>query len=303
MAQPDPLHVTQFGGPRGPLLCTAAVGAMALDAFTAGRIRTTAQRIDELQDDHSGGIGLNDVATAWKRGWGLTFRNGPASWLTLRARWLAGDGAGIQGLYRVVPVAIRADKNFTGGHAIYVSRFTRTGFLRVFDPIRTGPIEWPESVVRNFYLSGLALAGWGSGSTAGIPTATNASSSTNPRPPGVTGDLLTVAQWLGIPPGTPFDQSVADQLERKLNSTWGPQAISRLMPFYRALVGSGLTAGAIDSPARGDGTSFGGAVGVPEIAQAIVDGIGGIVTNAVWLIAIFAIVLLGLYLLVKADVA
>lgn len=46
-------------------LCMAAAGAVALDAHTAGRYQFSAGQIHDRQNDMMGGIGVDDVKTAW----------------------------------------------------------------------------------------------------------------------------------------------------------------------------------------------------------------------------------------------
>jgi hypothetical protein len=305
--QPDPQHVNQFatGGPRGRYLCTAAVGAMALDAFTAGRIRTTAAEIDRNQDDHdTNGIGLDDVATAWRRGWGLTFSHGARSWGALMARWRAGDGAALQGRMAVVPRQYRTQVNFIGGHALYVSRQTRPGWLLVFDPIATAPREWPETVVQAFYLSGLALAGWGTG--AGGATATAAAGQLVSQP-----DVRTsLAAYLGIPASTVVTDAHIRLAADRIATATG--AWNRAFPviheeFKLYLAGHpGITAGAFPIVTNQDGTAprsddpTGNILAlVGNVAGAT--GVGGIIRDGLLLAFVLALVLLGLYTLVRSE--
>lgn len=49
--------------------CTAAMGAVAIDAHTGGRIQSNPAQIRNAQYDWSGGIGLDDVNVAWSRLW------------------------------------------------------------------------------------------------------------------------------------------------------------------------------------------------------------------------------------------
>ncbi len=51
------------------LNCTSAVGAIAIDAHTGGRILSSPPQIRNAQYDWSGGIGLDDVNVAWNRLW------------------------------------------------------------------------------------------------------------------------------------------------------------------------------------------------------------------------------------------
>lgn len=185
--QPAPLHVNQFaaGGrfPNGESStrydCTVAVGIMEADAATGGRVRPSATELRGAQRDQKGGIGFDDVAEALRKIAGLAVHHGPVPWGTLQARWRAGDGAGLQGSYRVVPRPETSQPGGSFGHAIYVQRYSRPGYLIVNDTLAPGPREWRESVVRNFYLSGLAIASWvTNGSSSGVSTSSSSTGGT-----------------------------------------------------------------------------------------------------------------------------
>lgn len=331
---PDPVHVNQFstGGARGRYLCTAAAGAMALDAFTSGRIRVGARDIDDRQDDHdSNGIGLDDVATAWRRGWGLTFSHGRRTWTTARARLAKGDGLVLQGSYAVVPTAYRAQKTFTGGHAIYVSRLVDGG-MRVFDPIANGPTVWPEAVVRNFYLSGLATAGWGSGTTTGPGRddwSTNPGQATTT--PGkvvqiATGNAVSTgscSQVTILAPGPLGDaqrvipiprESLADPCTvcpTGWSKAWyEPSLVEQIFGGWIALKDTGGQPNACVAPNvkvgdSGPASNLGGVAGeAGEVAgaavAAAVAGLGPALTPLLYLAAVLALVLMGLYLLARS---
>lgn len=302
--QPDPVHVCQFdAGARGPYLCTAASGAMALDAFTSGRIRVGAARIDELQNDHDrNGIGLNDVAVAWKAGWDLTFSNGRRSWTTVAKRLQAGDGAVLQGSYAVVPAKYKAQANFNGGHAIYAARYTGPGLIQVHDPIRRSKTVWPESVVRNFYLSGLAAAGWGTGKpgsgtgggsggggatvTAGLLDEFLATIGRSQSDLIRDEDVVPFVKFMQskglVPGGSPANPLIA-AFDRSVRNLVGQPWSS---------VGQGLLDQATAPDPFGIVTAVNGAVGA----------LGDVVVNAVWLIAILVVILLGAYMLARSGV-
>lgn len=172
--QPAPAHVNQFAaGGRFPdgssstrYDCAVAVGVMMADAGTGGRVHLTDTELRGLQNDQdTNGIGWDDVAVALRKR-GVTLEHGRKLWPNLTARWRAGNGAGVQGAYWVVPRPYTSQPGGRFGHALYVQRFTRPGWLLVDDPLAGAAREWPESVVRNFYLSGLALAAWVSSSSA-----------------------------------------------------------------------------------------------------------------------------------------
>lgn len=47
--------------------CTAAMGALLIDAHTGGRLHSTPPQIRNAQNDWSGGIGWDDVNVAWRK--------------------------------------------------------------------------------------------------------------------------------------------------------------------------------------------------------------------------------------------
>lgn len=53
--------------------CMATQGALAIDAHTGGKIRSTPPIIRSAQGDQYGGIGVDDVQQAWQRLWGELF--------------------------------------------------------------------------------------------------------------------------------------------------------------------------------------------------------------------------------------
>ncbi len=167
--------ITQFdGGPFQGSNCTLASGAML--ARLGYGIVTTGSILRTLQDDQSGGTGINDLATALWRGYGVTFPHGLIKTDTLRRLLAAGYGAVIQGDYSKVPPALRLQKNFAGGHAIYLDGYYPGNAKRnippayyVIDPIGRPTFGyqgdwWPASVVDDFALAwggGRAVAMWG----------------------------------------------------------------------------------------------------------------------------------------------
>lgn len=180
MALPAPRHVNQFtaggrfpdGTPSGRYDCTVAVGVMALDAFTGGRLVVSTTELRSRQRDQDGpgalspGIGLDDVAEAW-RSYGYAFRHGGAIWTTILGRLGAGLGVAVQGKYLALGDWRAPGSSYAGGHAMYLQRSDPKHGILVNDPLRTSAVWIPSSVVLRYYVSGLALAGWGTGTTAG----------------------------------------------------------------------------------------------------------------------------------------
>ncbi len=167
--------VTQFdGGPFQGSNCTLASGAML--ARLGYGIVTNGSILRTLQDDQDGGTGISDLATALWRGYGVTFPHGLIKTATLKNLLASGYGAVIQGNYSKIPPGLRLQKDFTGGHAIYLDGYYPGNAKRgipeayyVIDPIGRPKYGyqgdwWPASVVDDFALSwggGRVVAMWG----------------------------------------------------------------------------------------------------------------------------------------------
>lgn len=159
--------ITQFdGGPFENANCTLTSGAML--ARLAFGIVTTGSTLRTLQDDQDGGTGLNDLSTAFFRGYGVHLDYGMIRPATLKELLGAGYGAVIQGIYGEIPRSLRLSKDFTDGHAIYLDGYypgdPAHGIPEayyVIDPIGRPHAGyegdwWPASVVDQF---ALALSG------------------------------------------------------------------------------------------------------------------------------------------------
>ena len=153
--------ITQFdGGPFQGANCTLASGAML--ARLGHGIVTSGSVLRTLQDDQDGGTGLNDLSTALWRGYGVHHLGSLIHPEQLKSLLAAGYGAVIQGDYSKIPRALRLQKDFTGGHAIYLDGYYPGSPDRgipeayyVIDPIgrpRSGYEGdwWPASVVDAF---------------------------------------------------------------------------------------------------------------------------------------------------------
>jgi hypothetical protein len=150
--------ITQFdGGPLRAYNCTLASGAML--ARLAFGIVTTGSQLRALSGVATGGTTLNDLATAIHAGWNVRFLQGSVTPLQLRALLYAGAGAVIQLDYSQIPVSMRLQANFLGGHAIYLDGFRPDGAsgpaaYYVIDPIGRPWAGyrgdwWPATVVEN----------------------------------------------------------------------------------------------------------------------------------------------------------
>ena len=165
--------ITQFdGGPFAGYNCTLASGAML--ARLAFGIVTTGSILRTLQDDQDGGTGLNDLNTALWRGYGVSAPSGLIKPETLKKLLANGYGAVIQGIYGEIPAQIRLQKDFTGGHAIYLDGYYPGNPARgipeayyVIDPLGR-PYSgyqgdwWPASIVDAF------AEAWGGGRIAAM---------------------------------------------------------------------------------------------------------------------------------------
>jgi hypothetical protein len=150
--------ITQFdGGPLQAYNCTLASGAML--ARLAFGIVTTGSQLRALSGVPGGGTSLVDLANAIQAGWGVHFFRGAATPLQLRALLYGGAGAAIQLDYSQIPVSLRLQANFLGGHAIYLDGFrppsaSGPAAYYVIDPIGR-PWEgyrgdwWPAEIVEN----------------------------------------------------------------------------------------------------------------------------------------------------------
>jgi hypothetical protein len=122
-------------------------------------IVTTGSQLRALSGVPSGGTSLVDLATAINAGWGVRFFQGATAPVQLRALLYAGAGATIQLDYSQMPVSLRLQPNFLGGHAIYLDGFrpqsaSGPAAYYVIDPIGR-PWSgyrgdwWPADVVEN----------------------------------------------------------------------------------------------------------------------------------------------------------
>jgi hypothetical protein len=163
--------ITQFdGGPLERFNCTMAAGAML--ARLGYGIVTTGSQLRALQPDQEGGTSLADLGASFTS-WGVNLARAPISPLQLRALLYAGAGAVLQVTYGRIPLALRLQADFTGGHAVYLDAFRPAGpdgpaAYFVVDPL--GPTWtgyrgawWPADVVEAAALdfgAGVAFTAW-----------------------------------------------------------------------------------------------------------------------------------------------
>jgi hypothetical protein len=327
MTQPAPVHVNQFSaGGRFPdgkssarYDCAVAVGVMMADAGTGGRVRPTTTELRGLQTDQdTNGIGFDDVALALgKRG--VQLEHGRKAWPTLTARWRAGDGAGVQGLYSVVPRPYTSQPGGRFGHALYVQRYSRPGWLLVDDPLAATAREWPESVVRNFYFTGLALAAWVTGSSAGGSAGGSSSDGTilavfSGQSASSCADVRILAPGnagIGLYPiphediGRPCVECAAGFVPavvsvgpvQSLQGFTAPQDLPAGAP--NACVRAGTKPG--DRPSSDPGAVVGNALGSIIDIPALIGGLGDVARNVMLLGFALVALLVGLYILATGD--
>ena len=114
--------ITQFdNGPLQNFNCTMASGAML--ARLASGIVTNGSTLRSLQAKQVGGTNLNDLAQALWHGYGVAYHYGLVKQESLKSLLKAGYGAVVQGIYGQVPIQLRLQKDFTGGHAIYLDGY------------------------------------------------------------------------------------------------------------------------------------------------------------------------------------
>ena len=156
--------ITQFdGGPFQGSNCTLASGSML--ARLAFGIVTNGSTLRTLQDDQDGGTDLNDLAQALWRGYGVTAHRGLIRPQQLKDLLANGYGAVVQGIYGEIPRALRLQRDFTGGHAIYLDGYYPGNAKRgipeayyVIDPLGRPKAGykgewWPASIVDTFALA------------------------------------------------------------------------------------------------------------------------------------------------------
>lgn len=145
--------------------CTAAVGAIAVDAHTGGRIKSSPPKIRNAQLDWSGGIGLDDVNYAIRRLYGSDYMMelpGSFDWADVIAALKARRFVAIQGDYDQIPYSYQAQKGGTFDHAFGLGGY-RSSDARVllYDPLAKRAVWVPQYVIRGA-AEKLALAQRGS---------------------------------------------------------------------------------------------------------------------------------------------
>jgi hypothetical protein len=130
--------------------CTAAMGAVSVDAATGGRITSNPAQIRNHQNDWSGGIGWDDVNVALDNlGYPKLVLPTNFDWYDTLAAVKEGRFVGIQGDNDQVPYEYQCQKGGTFDHAYGLAgwRASDSRVLR-YDPL-CGRASWvPQSAIR-----------------------------------------------------------------------------------------------------------------------------------------------------------
>jgi hypothetical protein len=156
--------ISQFdGGSLAGYNCTLASGAML--ARLGFGIVTDGSTLRAHQPNQVGGTTLWDLSNALWSGYGVTLPYGLIHTDKLKQLLAAGYGAVVQGMYSEIPVQLRLQKDFTGGHAIYLDGYypgdpksATPAAYYVIDPLGhpSAGYEgawWPASLVDKFMLA------------------------------------------------------------------------------------------------------------------------------------------------------
>jgi hypothetical protein len=130
--------------------CTAAIGAVAIDAHTGGKITSNPAVIRNHQYDWSGGIGLDDVNVAWKNLWpGNALDLSGRDWADVLAALKENRFVAIQGDYDQIPYAYQCQKGGTFDHAFGLGGWRASdGMVLLYDPLCKHAVWVPQYVIR-----------------------------------------------------------------------------------------------------------------------------------------------------------
>lgn len=130
--------------------CTATMGALLRDAHTGGFQKSTPIAIRNHQNDWRGGIGWDDVSTAWLNLYGEPL-NVPygADWNDV-IYWLKqGRAVGVQGNYGLVPYSYQCQKGGQFDHAFALAGYRASdGRVLFYDPLCKRASWVPQYVIR-----------------------------------------------------------------------------------------------------------------------------------------------------------
>jgi hypothetical protein len=128
--------------------CMASEGAVAIDAHTGGRIRTSPAGIRNWQSDFSGGIGVDDVQDAWQRHFGqVLWTPRGFSWADALYAIRQRRHVAFAVDYRDYPYPLQVNHAFD--HALGGDAYRSSdGEILVFDSLGTGARWLPQAGVR-----------------------------------------------------------------------------------------------------------------------------------------------------------
>lgn len=131
--------------------CTAAMGALLIDAHTGGKITSNPARIRNAQSDWAGGIGWDDVNEAWGNLYPGNQLILPQlhSWSDVIISLKEGRFVGVQGDYDQVPYNYQIQKGGTFDHAFALGGYRSSdGRVLLYDPLGRNARWVPQYVIR-----------------------------------------------------------------------------------------------------------------------------------------------------------
>ena len=130
--------------------CTAAVGATLRDSHTMGKSRSNPSQIRNHQNDFAGGIGWDDVNTAWRDIWNeeLGFPQF-FDWLDVLTALREHRDVGIQGDHGLVPWQYQTQKGGNFDHAFSLHGYRSSdGRVLFWDPLAKHLVWVPQYAIR-----------------------------------------------------------------------------------------------------------------------------------------------------------
>lgn len=130
--------------------CTAAMGALLIDAHTKGKIKSTPPQIRNAQNDWDGGIGWDDVNVAWSKLWpgNQLILPQSADWADTLAYLREGRFVGIQGDNdQMGSWSCQAGGTFTHAYALGGYRASDGRVLK-YDPLCRNAVWIPQYAIR-----------------------------------------------------------------------------------------------------------------------------------------------------------
>lgn len=129
--------------------CMAGGGAVMIDAHTNGRITSSPPQIRNAQYDFSGGIGLEDVAIAWKRLWDETLLIPKGlDWNEMLVYARSGRFIGLAVDYDYVPREFQEQKGGSFDHWLGIGSVYADGALLRYDTLGLAARKVPQYAVR-----------------------------------------------------------------------------------------------------------------------------------------------------------